>query len=49
MTNKTNYPTHNDAPLPLEPGHVRARQHYEAMLAERMRELGRQPGEGAHA
>lgn len=27
-------PAHDDEPLPVEPGHVRQRQHYEALLRE---------------
>jgi hypothetical protein len=27
-------PKHDGEPLPVDPGHVRQRQHYEAMLAQ---------------
>lgn len=38
MTTTTETPTPEDRPLPVDPGHVRARAHYKAMLAELLAE-----------
>jgi hypothetical protein len=34
MTQQSHQPKHDDQPLPVDPGHVRQRQHYEAMLQQ---------------
>lgn len=38
MTQQHQSPSHDDEPLPVDPGHVRQRQHYEAMLMQRRAE-----------
>lgn len=36
MSQQHQSPRHDDEPLPVDPGHVRQRQHYEAMLREQL-------------
>lgn len=42
MSHQTQSPRHDDAPLPVDPGHVRQRQHYEAMLMQLKKEKAEQ-------
>lgn len=38
LQHKQPLPRHDDPPLPVDPGHVRQRQHYEALLPEQQKE-----------